>query len=150
MSQDFEFESVTALIGYKFVDAAIAAIESAEKEIAIVVYDWRFYPLNHRHPVMRFLKALQAARARGVVVRVLNNRESVLATLRGYGFVCKRYHGEKLVHAKMMLIDGRRVLVGSHNYTQSGFSANLEVSLLLDSPELARELGEYFNNLWGV
>ena len=46
-----------------------------------------------------------------------------------------------------MVIDGRYVYIGSHNFTQSALKYNHELSVMIDSPELSAEVTSYLNNL---
>ena len=45
------------------------------------------------------------------------------------------------------MIDGRYVYLGSHNLTQAALKHNNELSVLLDSPEVAAEVGAYLERL---
>ncbi len=53
-----------------------------------------------------------------------------------------------LMHAKYTIIDGRTVVVGSHNWSFAGFCDNFELSLAIEDRRLARELGEVFESDW--
>jgi len=46
-----------------------------------------------------------------------------------------------------MVIDRRYIYIGSHNLTQSALKYNKELSVLIDSPELAGEMTAYLNGL---
>ncbi|MFZ3056300.1 MAG: phospholipase D-like domain-containing protein [Smithella sp.] len=46
-------------------------------------------------------------------------------------------------HTKLVVIDQRLVLLGSHNFTQSALKYNNEISILLDSPEMAQNARNY-------
>ncbi|MEQ8164223.1 MAG: phospholipase D-like domain-containing protein, partial [Smithellaceae bacterium] len=50
---------------------------------------------------------------------------------------------QKTTHTKLVVIDSRLVLLGSHNLTQSALKYNNEISLLIDRPDLAREARAY-------
>ncbi|MDD5711683.1 MAG: phospholipase D-like domain-containing protein [Smithellaceae bacterium] len=50
-------------------------------------------------------------------------------------------------HTKLMVVDGRYVLIGSHNLTNSALRYNNEISVLVDSPELAAEALDYMTRL---
>jgi phosphatidylserine/phosphatidylglycerophosphate/cardiolipin synthase-like enzyme len=50
-------------------------------------------------------------------------------------------------HVKALVIDGRYVYMGSHNLTQSALKYNNELSIMIDSAELAAEVTAYLNNL---
>lgn len=50
-------------------------------------------------------------------------------------------------HSKCMVIDGRFVYLGSHNLTHPALSRNNELSVRLDSPELAREAETFMGGI---
>lgn len=138
------------LIGPKFVSGVVPMIASASQTIDIIIFDWRLYKGQPEHPVMKLTLALAGAVARGVVVRVLGANALTRANLEVLGLKTRPLFHDKIVHAKVMCIDGRFVVLGSHNYTQSAFTRNLEVSLIVDSGQIGFVFTTYFNNLWGV
>ena len=138
------------LIGPKFVPGVVPLIEGAKRTIDIIIFDWRLYKGQTNHPVMRLTAALCLAVARGVRVRVLGSNGLTRAQLETMGIKTKQLFSNKLVHAKIMCLDGNIAVIGSHNYTQSAFSRNLEVSLVVDLGGAAVHFESYFNNLWGV
>ena len=135
-------------IGAQFVDGVVPLIHSAQHSIDIVVFDWRLYPQQPESPAGLLLHALQNAHDRGVEVRVITSNEAVAAQLRQYGFKVERLYFPRLVHAKVMIFDGLRAVLGSHNYTQAAFSQNIEVSALIDLGSVDNELTRWFTNLW--
>jgi phosphatidylserine/phosphatidylglycerophosphate/cardiolipin synthase-like enzyme len=50
-------------------------------------------------------------------------------------------------HVKAAVFDGRTVILGSHNLTQSALRHNNELSVRIDSPSLAAEIGAYQDRL---
>ncbi|WP_243688574.1 phospholipase D-like domain-containing protein [Geotalea toluenoxydans] len=44
-------------------------------------------------------------------------------------------------------MDSRYVFIGSHNLTQSALQHNNELSVMIDSPEMAAEIKAYLNRL---
>jgi phosphatidylserine/phosphatidylglycerophosphate/cardiolipin synthase-like enzyme len=52
-----------------------------------------------------------------------------------------------VTHAKVVVVDGRYVYLGSHNLTQSALRHNNELSVRIDSPELAAEVAAYLGKL---
>lgn len=138
------------IIAQQFADVVIPLIESAEESISIIVFDWRFYPTISGSPVSRFNASVLAAAARGVDVKALVNNDDVLTRLRGSHCEARRLHSSRLMHTKLLIVDGRKVVIGSHNYTQSGLSANHEASVLVDMVDKDNQFVSYFNALWGV
>ena len=55
--------------------------------------------------------------------------------------------GRASLHAKCVVVDGRRVLVTSANFTQAAQLRNIEVGVLLDDAALAGALTAQFENL---
>ncbi len=54
---------------------------------------------------------------------------------------------DRTTHAKIVVIDRRYCLIGSHNLTQAALKQNSEFSLLIDSRPLARELLDYMETI---
>jgi putative cardiolipin synthase len=53
--------------------------------------------------------------------------------------------GQFALHAKVFILDRRRVFVGSMNFDYRSMRLNTEIGLLIDSPDLARQAGERFD-----
>jgi phosphatidylserine/phosphatidylglycerophosphate/cardiolipin synthase-like enzyme len=51
-------------------------------------------------------------------------------------------------HTKGMIVDGRRVLIGSHNWSQPGVTLNRDASLIFDDKEIAEYYSEAFEIDW--
>jgi phosphatidylserine/phosphatidylglycerophosphate/cardiolipin synthase-like enzyme len=90
------------------------------------------------------LEALGAAAQRGVHVRVLlepsqpQNLDS-LRRLRAVGAQAQLFNDQpgQLLHAKLGIFDGGRVLFGSCNWSRSGFTANHELDLEIIDQRIA-------------
>ena len=52
-----------------------------------------------------------------------------------------------LTHNKTVVVDDRYLLIGSHNLTHSALARNNELSVLLDSPELAAQARRYLEKI---
>lgn len=90
------------------------------------------------------LDGLAAAAARGVDVRVAldrgagwdgqpdNKHEAPAAWLAAHGVRAVLDEEEVTSHAKVLVVDGRMVLAGSHNWTRSAVTRNRELSWLID------------------
>jgi phosphatidylserine/phosphatidylglycerophosphate/cardiolipin synthase-like enzyme len=102
-------------------------------------------------PVSGLLATLAAAAARGVDVRVCldqgagwdgradDKHLAPAAWLSARGVRCVLDEPDRTSHAKLLVIDGRHLLVGSHNWTRAAMTANREASVVLDDPVLAAE-----------
>ncbi len=103
----------------------------------------------------RVAEELIRARQRGVSVTVILersrnekdflNREnrSTADFLAGNGISVRFDSFRKTSHAKVVVIDDRLVFLGSHNLTHNALSRNNELSVLIDSPQMAQEIKSY-------
>jgi hypothetical protein len=51
-------------------------------------------------------------------------------------------------HTKGMIVDGKRVLIGSHNWSKPGVTLNRDASLIFDDVEIAAYFAEAFETDW--
>jgi phosphatidylserine/phosphatidylglycerophosphate/cardiolipin synthase-like enzyme len=114
-------------------EAAIAAIDAAEKSIAVMATDFTSTPIA---------QALCGAAARGVKIDVLadkpplNRRTTLPQLVHGNAQVCidDVHH---FAHSQVMVIDKKIVVTGSFNWTVNADVGNDENLLIVDSPDLA-------------
>ncbi len=120
-------------------------IENAQHQIDVAV----FYLTN------KFVTAdLIAAHLRGVRVRVIvdatsaENGYTKHELLREAGIPVRVENWGGKMHMKSAMIDGRWVIGGSMNWTGAGNRTNDENTLIIDSPRLARQYGNFFETIW--
>ena len=108
----------------------------------------------------RLLAGLVRAAKRGVRLRITlergndegdsqvdaSNRETA-ARLRQEGIDVSFDSPRVTTHTKVAVIDGRYILLGSHNLTNSALKYNHELSVFIDSPSLAGETLRYIDSL---
>ena len=125
----------------------VRAIEESRKTLDIAVYAFTSFELA---------EALQAAKARGVHVRVLVDREkaeaggAVMRRLRLNGVPVRSLGVPEasLMHHKFAVFDEHLVVTGSYNWTNSGEHANYENLAVLDEPEMVKRFQQEFRRLW--
>jgi phosphatidylserine/phosphatidylglycerophosphate/cardiolipin synthase-like enzyme len=54
----------------------------------------------------------------------------------------------RLIHAKYMVVDGRKVWVGTSNWEDGYFTRSRNVSVFIDSAHLGERLDRFFADLW--
>lgn len=130
--------------------AVIEAIRDARQEVAVAIFS--FTRRNIAYALGRAVK-------RGVTVRVkydagqeaeVEGMKQALAILKDKGVTCVpvRLEGEHAsMHHKFMVIDRRRVLTGSYNYTVPATTTNCENLVVIDSPETAEAFLKEFESL---
>ena len=103
-------------------------------------------------PGPRVIRSLLRAAGRGVQVRLLLPHKSDVPLVR---LVSRTYYAQLLkngieifeldsavLHAKVLLIDGNWVMVGSANMDQRSFHRNYELNVVVDSPDFGAQVGE--------
>lgn len=123
-------------------------IRSAEKSVYVEMYLFSYSPLADE---------LIKAQGRGVDVRVIleprlsgdNANLDTMERLRGGGVAARWASLEyKLTHTKAMVVDGKRVLVGSTNWSASAMKKNREYSVLIEDEGVAAEFEKNFLVDW--
>ena len=136
---------IETIIGKEFPTKVIPLIEAAKHSIKIIVFDWRWYPNDPANPVQLFSQAIIRAQRRGVRIQIIANDDSILAILKQQGCETKRPITKTLIHAKIILIDGEILVIGSHNFTQNAFTMNQEISVIISEVESLERIIKYFD-----
>jgi polyphosphate kinase len=131
--------------------------QKAQKNIVGTVFLFKTAPFRGNEPAA-LLRELIAARKRKVNVDLILE---ISAENKDYNDA-NRYAGELLrksgvnvrydelnvtTHAKAFVIDDRYCFVGSHNFTHAALAMNEELSLFVDSPELAGKIKEFIRQI---
>jgi phosphatidylserine/phosphatidylglycerophosphate/cardiolipin synthase-like enzyme len=144
----------TVLPDQDYVDALLSGIRDARASILCSFYLFKISDGGDNLP-RRIAEELILARKRGVKVAVIleksgreddpidaDNRRT--ASLLSQGGVRVHFDSPRVTtHNKVVVIDNRHVYLGSHNLTQAALRHNKELSLRIESPELASELLSY-------
>lgn len=138
------------LIGEQFPDKVIPLINQSKKSIKIIVFEWVWYPNNATKSIQLFNQAIVRARNRGVNIEVVANSAKIVKILRDLKINAKKLSTRKLIHSKVMIIDEKDVVIGSHNYTQNAFTSNFEVSVYIKDAENIKILLTHFNYLYNL
>ena len=131
--------------------------QQAHKKILGTIYLFKAASMRNNEPA-DLMRELIAARKRNVTVEVVidlssDDGESRAANLNagqllGQSGVTVRFDREDVAtHAKTFVIDDRYCFVGSHNFTHAGMARNEEVSVFIDSPDIARKLSDFIHQI---
>jgi putative cardiolipin synthase len=75
----------------------------------------------------------------------LHESRALLGSVRGSGQSARiARFGNYALHAKLFVVDGSQLFVGSMNFDQRSQGLNTEVGLVIDSPELAAQTAQRF------
>lgn len=101
-----------------------------------------------------FRKLLDAVKDRidkGVDVRILlrdNDVVPMLTALLADGFPINVFRIASRTHTKGVIVDGKTVAVGSHNWSDDGVARNRDASLIFYDLEIAQFFGRVFEHDW--
>jgi len=143
-------QTTQPIIGKTFPDIVTPIIKQAKKSIDIIVFDWRWYPDQIGSTIQKFNNAIIDSAKKGIRIRALTNSSQIQRLLSENRIKTKKLHSKKLLHTKLMLVDNKIAILGSHNYTMNAFTINFEVSVILVDPPTIKRLNEYFINLWSL
>jgi len=145
------------LLDRDYFTALLDGVDRARSEIFLSAYLFRTIENAKGYPEA-VLKSLLAAAKRGVRVDVVvernqgaddlnrNNAETAERLKQGGIRVCMDAP-DRVTHTKLVVIDRRYVLIGSHNLTQSALKYNHEASVWIESAPLAEEALRYMKSL---
>jgi phosphatidylserine/phosphatidylglycerophosphate/cardiolipin synthase-like enzyme len=137
-----------------YFPALIKAIDDAQEEIFMSIFSFKVGVHKNSYPDQVLLHLSQAAQ-RGVKVKVIlentGNRDQKLdeqnhrtkKNLEEKGVKVYLDSPKRTTHTKLIVIDQKIVLLGSHNLTSAALKYNNEVSVLLENPALAKSARDY-------
>ncbi|MFL6198350.1 MAG: phospholipase D-like domain-containing protein [Thermoanaerobaculia bacterium] len=114
------------------LDAALRRAASRGVQVQLLLADW-----SKRKGTIEGLQSLQ-------VIPGIDVRMSTIPPFSG-GFVPFGRVG----HAKYMIVDGRRVWIGTGNWEGDYFTQSRNAGLVIDSPKVGERLDRYFADAWG-
>lgn len=147
--------TIQLLADSDYYPALTTLIQGAVQSIDLAMF--LFKAAGNNRPALIAEELIKAGK-RGVRVRVIlensgydqklnQANNSVAEKLKKNQVTVEFDSPERTAHAKIVVIDRRYCLLGSHNLTESALRHNHEFSLLIDSRPLARELLDYMEGL---
>lgn len=126
------------------VEKIISWINEAKKTLDICMYT-----LSHQLLSETVIKAHK----RGVCVRVIVDSDSIKTTWKmgNLGIAKKvkqKYFGVKLMHHKIIVIDNKKVILGSLNWTPMAVRNNWENTFITNAPNIVNSYCKEFEKLW--
>lgn len=136
------------IIGKEFADKVIPLIKNAKKSISIIIYDWRWYPDQIGSGIQKFNNAIINAHKKNINIKIITYSTHTLKTFSQFGILIVKLPSSRPIHTKLMIIDKKIAILGSHNYTMNAFTINYEVSVITQDENAVKRLNQYFSNLW--
>ncbi len=145
---------VSLLTNQNYFPALLKIIDEAQNEIFISIFSFKAGVHKNSYPD-RIVGHLAKAVKRGVKVVVIlettNKRADELniqnrqtgKLLEEKGIEVYFDSPRKTTHTKLVVVDERLVILGSHNLTQSALKYNNEISTLMENPDFAKRSRNY-------
>ena len=135
-----------------YFDQAHKILSGAKSSIHIVAFELKYYPRNPESLENKIVRDLIYAKQRGVDVKVIvdeySQNNNAFDILRSYGVDVRWDDNQTTTHAKLVVVDGRIVLLGSTNFSYMALEQNNEANVLITDEKTAKYFEEYFQNLW--
>lgn len=151
-------EDVQLVTDAQYFQVAKKMIQEAKSSIRVMMFEMGYYEKYPNTPSNLLVQELMNARKRGVMVEVIlevkEGKDRTTERNQATGRILSKEGVEviydpffKTTHAKFLMVDEHLVLLGSTNWTYYALTNNHEVSLLVRSKALAKELLDYFNRV---
>jgi len=135
-----------------FFPAVHDVSHNADKSIHMVVFELKYYVDYPDSKENILVSDLIEAKRRGVDVKIIvdqySKENNAFDLLKSEGINIVYDEKDVTTHAKMLIVDGRIVVLGSTNYSYYGLEKNNEVDVLIDSEQTASLYEKYFIDLW--
>ena len=143
-----EKPTIIPVLNQSYFPQAREMIQGAKEYIHILLLE-----IHKDESTKVLMEDLISAKKRGVEIKVLleNNlscNQESLAYLKGKGIEVKLDSPEKFLHHKLMIIDGKEILLGSTNWSYMSLDYNNETNVFIRDPTVARYYEKYFQLLW--
>jgi HKD family nuclease len=133
-------------------------LSSAQRSIDVILYQSRFYFQYPGSKSNTMLTDLVTAAERGVAVRVVleqadwnleNSEENrdVWNVLSESGVDLYFDPITTTSHSKLVIVDGKYVVLGSTNWSHYALDSNREANVVIESDKIAASFGDYFEDL---
>jgi phosphatidylserine/phosphatidylglycerophosphate/cardiolipin synthase-like enzyme len=136
----------------EYFEAVDPFLKNARTSIHIVMFNVNYY-VKYPNSTMNFIiRDLIEAVDRGVDVKIVADEFQTTAPtieyLRSKGIDIKFDDPKKTTHSKLIIIDGRIIIIGSTNWSYYATEKNHESNVIIVSEEVAQEFEEYFEVVW--
>jgi hypothetical protein len=130
-------------------------LSRTNKSVYVIMYVIKYDPKDPRDPVNTLLNILINLSKRNIDVKIIVDDETYNSYPETINYLLSHNISVKLdessgrtTHTKLVIIDGKTVFLGSHNWTQSALQRNHEVSVVIYDEDVAKILLRYFFDIW--
>lgn len=126
--------------------------QNAQNSIHIITFELKYYPQYRDSTENILIDDLIKAHERGIDVKIIVDQYSKEDNAYEYlreNEIAIKYDPENITtHAKLVIIDGKIVILGSTNFSFYGLEKNYEADVMIISEKFAQYFENYFERLW--
>lgn len=155
LKSESNLTGIIVLEDHSYLDIVKNLISHANKSVYVAIYVIKYDIKEPDDPVNQLLHALVDAHDRGLDVKVLvddptlKSYPDTISYLKNNSIEVRLDKSKGVTsHMKIVIVDDKYLVVGSHNWTESALSYNHEYSVLIVSKYFSRDAKEYFASLW--
>lgn len=140
-------EVIEVLNDEKYYYFILNQISNAEKELNIIMFS--IYQCKKTQDI---INEVINARKRGVMVRVILDGEiesnKIVNNLFSSERIPVKLTNIQRIHNKLIIVDDKSAIIGSHNWTDKALFENRESSVAITDKNIINDEKEYFESLW--
>lgn len=147
------------ILDEQFIGQAIEAVKQAKSEICLSSFKIELSDKPAGRPLKSFFDTLSERAKVGVKINILFNwrpngrsvpktNGTTALTLKSQKMDLRYLTGDRCCHAKILIVDRARAILGSHNLSTRSISSNFEISYLIPDPESVAELQQIFDRVF--
>lgn len=134
-----------------YADSVLKLLADADESIHIASFELKYYENYPDSSANKLVEELIAAHKRGVDVKIIvdqySKENNAFERVKEAG-IDIRYDSEKVTtHAKLIIIDGKIIVLGSTNLSYYGLEKNSEANVILKDEKTAEYYELYFQNI---
>ena len=135
-----------------YFDRVFELIDSADESIHLAMFEIKYYEKYPDSEVNQLVEKLIEKNSEGVDVKIIVDQfltdERAVEILKKSGVDIRWDSTSVTTHNKLMIVDGRVVLIGSTNWSYYSLSKNHESNVIFHDEESAGKFERYFEELW--
>lgn len=158
----YEISEVTPLMNRDYVSYLLDAISSAKWRIWAMIFIADVRPNNDMNQSIRWLiKNLSYAKWKNVDIKIIIGKSdktlnidiadiTTVKYIKEHDLPVKIFNSSEdySLHSKYIILDKKKIILGSHNWSDGSFNRYIEDSIAVISSDLTYELTKEFLEVW--
>jgi len=137
------------------LNAIVKELSHAKKEVKITIYNFTHKKIANRLKyiakkgvkvkIIFDFESSEESKSKSMLYYLAKYKNIDVYQIKGKYSKSKKYYGK--MHQKVALIDNKTLILGSVNWSYSGFGKNYEILLIEHNKKLAKQYSDFFDQL---